>query len=158
MVWLGFMRVMLRFSASWLGTMLTPDNLSRLATLTRMCLEDRVVLLAWLRFWTELSSQLAVSETQRANLQQTLRRAFESTPKDEPLPTRTQASTVDEQVLEAACGSLPPSLLIRLMDVTTPSTSMPHMFGTPPPNLSQQIIETMHALASAPDDDYTRSS
>ena len=140
MVWLAFMCVMLKFSAGWLSNILTPDNLSRLVTITRTCLEDKAVLLAWLRFWTELAPRLAISDTQKSSLQKTLRRAFESTPKDEPLISRAQASAEDTLVLEAACGTAPSSLLIRLLDVTVSSADMPH-------NLRQQIVETMHSLS-----------
>ena len=79
---------MVRFEANWLHQMLTPDIISHLIHLTRLSVDTTELLAAWLGFWTSLHSltpRFALSDKQRAGLEQTLKRAFEIAPKCEVL-------------------------------------------------------------------------
>ena len=111
-VWLGFMRVMLHFQAKWLQTFLSPDLLGSLVHLTRLSLDDRGLFVPWLDFWKAAASsgsKLALSDTLRASLDKTLRRAFDASRRDNSLPLASSKPDHDHQ----HGSSLPPALLLR---------------------------------------------
>lgn len=100
LVWLGFMQVMLQFKAEWLEIMLTPDVVERMVQLTRANLDDRKVLSALLEIWKNLPPCIEISDAQRSNLQQTLRRAFQSTAENSQAYVETVETSRDLGIIQ----------------------------------------------------------